>query len=203
MNPMSDEADLEAMERELPALTRLRRFADNLPEIAWFRRLGEAPTAQERLLALAYLDRLGFPDADLAILPDWEDAAGAAETNDWMSPAWEAEELARSDLSIRALELISEEALQLGLSVVQDRAGHGAKSALMDQAALWDVVDEHLHNLAVGSAVQAANGAALALLAAAADPSFEAEEHLFAAKFQLFEQGRWPIGVVGQSFNLF
>ena len=42
----------------------------------------------------------------------------------------------------------------------------------------------------------------LALLAAG-DPDFEADAHAFAAKFQLFEFGRWPVGVTGSSFNLF
>ncbi|MEL6363066.1 MAG: hypothetical protein AAFR21_18520, partial [Pseudomonadota bacterium] len=56
--------------------------------------------------------------------------------------------------------------------------------------------------LAVGAAVQASHQAALALLASA-DPDFEAEGHPFAAKFQLFEFGRWPVALIGSSFNLF
>jgi hypothetical protein len=50
--------------------------------------------------------------------------------------------------------------------------------------------------------VQSAHQAALVLVAAA-DPDFEAEHHPFAAKFRLFEFGRWPVGVIGRSFNLF
>jgi hypothetical protein len=195
--------DLEQLERELPVLSRLRRFADGLDQIYWFSQLGEALAPSARLVAESYLDELGFPDADIAILTDWDDAAAAAETLDWANPAWEAEELKRADLTGTALTLMSEEALQLGLSVITDKAGHAAKSALLDTAALWDVVDESMHNLAVGSAVQASYNAGLALLAAAADPELEVDNHLFAVKLKLFEAGRWPVGIAGQSFNLF
>ncbi|MGV6802231.1 MAG: hypothetical protein ACWA5L_09950 [bacterium] len=200
---MTHDNDLEHLERELPALSRIRRFADNLEAINWFHRLGEAASSTESKLAQIYLDRLGFPDAELAILVDWEEAAGAAETMDWSNAAWEAEELSRSDLTIRAMDIVSQEALQLALTVVSERAGQFTKEAAIEQASLWDIAEEPLYNIAVGSAVQASCGAALALLAAEADPEFAADQHLFAAKFALFEAGRWPLGVIGQSFNMF
>ena len=31
----------------------------------------------------------------------------------------------------------------------------------------------------------------------------EDEHHVFALKYKLFESGRWPIGVVGNSFHIF
>ena len=195
--------DLEQLEREVPVLSQLRRFADGLELIPWFSRLGEPMNRSTRQIATDYLDRLGFPDADIGVLPGWDEAAAAAETFDWATPAWEAEELARADLTGRALEIVSEEALQLGLNVVRDRAGHAVKSALLDTAALWDMVDEQLHNLSVGGAVQATHNAALTLVAASADPELDAADHLFALKFRLFEQGRWPVSVVGNSFNIF
>ncbi|NHK28004.1 hypothetical protein FF098_008820 [Parvularcula flava] len=198
-----DDIDLEQLEREVPVLSRLRRFADGLELIPWFSRLGEPLSRSTRQLADDYLDRLGFPGTEVAVLPSWDEAAAASETFDWSSPAWEAEELARADLTGRALEAISEEALQLGLSVVSDKAGHAVKSALLDTAALWDMVDEEVHNLSVGSAVQTTHNAALTLLAAAVDPDLDPADHLFALKFRLFEQGRWPVSVIGSSFNIF
>ena len=51
-------------------------------------------------------------------------------------------------------------------------------------------------------AVEAAHKAALVLIAAA-DPAFDADDHPFTAKFRLFEFGRWPVGLIGSSFNLF
>ncbi len=200
---MTEDEELEQLERELPALSRLRRFADGLEQVRWFSHLGEVLSPSARKSAEAYIDNLGFPEVDVAVLANWDDAAAAAETFDWSNPAWEAEELARADLTSQALAIMSEEALQLGLSVISDKASHAAKSALLDTAALWDMVDENVHNLSVGSAVHSVYGAGLALLASAADPDFDAAQHAFAAKFRLFGLGRWPVGIVGQSCNIF
>ena len=198
---MNDE-DLEALERELPGLMALTRFARTLDRIPWFANLGEPLTPGARAAAEDYVQRLGFPDADVAILVDWEDAAAAAESLDWQSSAWEAEELQRADLTGRALEFISEEALQIGLTMIADKITEPAKEGMEQAAVIFDIEEEAPRNLAVGAAVQAANGAALALLASA-DPGFDIDAHPFAAKFQLFEFGRWPVGVTGRSFNLF
>ena len=201
--PNISDAELEELEREAPQLSRLRRFSLSLDRIPWFNALGEPLDADARQLAESYLDALGFPGVDIAILVNWEDAADAAETLDWANPAWEAEELARADLTIRAMELMSEDALQVGLAVVAQKAGEVAKATMEQEAAIWDVADDAARNLAVGGAVQACHNAALALLVSASDPDFEAENHLFARKLALFELGRWPVGVAGSSFNLF
>ncbi|GAB4523533.1 MAG: hypothetical protein Kow00133_11520 [Amphiplicatus sp.] len=196
------EDELLRLERELPALTRLRRFAEGLADIPWFANLGEPLTPGARAAAAAYLDGLGFPDAEIAVVIDWEDAAAAAESLDWNSPAWEAEELLRADLTARALDLLSEEALTLALAVVGEKVSGPAREAMEQASFIWDVEDEASRQLAVGAAVQGAHQAALTLVAAN-DAAFDAEAHPFAAKFQLFEFGRWPVGVTGSSFNLF
>lgn len=197
-----DENELNALERELPGLRTLSRFARGLDRIPWFANLGEPATPGAAAAAAQYLAGLGFPEADLAILVDWEDAAAAAESTDWNSPAWEAEELLRSDLTARALENLSEDGLRIGLAMIGDKVSEPAREAMEQAAFLWDMDDEASRTLAVGAAVQAAHGAALTLLAAA-DSDFDAETHPFAAKFRLFEFGRWPVGVIGSSFNLF
>ncbi len=197
-----DENELEELERELPGLSVLSRFARSLDRLPWFANLGETLTPGAKAAADKYLDGLGFPQADVAILVDWEDAAAAAESLDWDSPAWEAEELQRADLTARALEFMSEEGLQIGLTLIADKVSEPVKEAMEQASFIWDVEDEAAKTLAVGSAVQAAHGAALALLASA-DPDFDVETHAFSAKFQLFEFGRWPVGVTGASFNLF
>lgn len=198
-----DEAELVALEREVPLLSRLRRFADGLDRIAWFSALGEAPTPDLRAAALGYLDRLGFPDAELSVLPTWEDAGEAAETLDWASPAWEAEELARADLTGRALSVMSEEALEMGLRMVAAKAGEAAREAGEQEAAFWDVEDDALRDLAVGAAAQAAHLAALSLIAAYADPDEAADDSVFAWKFRLFMEGRWPVSLLGGTFSVF
>ncbi len=198
-----NEDDLDALERELPALSRVSRFARSLTNIPWFANLGEPLTPGARAVAERYLDGLGFPDAGVAILVDWEDAADAAESLDWQSPAWEAEELLRADLTARALELLSEDALNIAMTMIAERVAEPAREAMEQASFIWDVEDDAARQLAVGSAVQAAHQAALVLAAASADPALDAENHPFAAKFQLFEFGRWPVGVAGGSFNLF
>lgn len=198
-----DDDELDALERELPALRRLAAFARGLEGIPWFANVGEKLTPGARAAAESYADGLGFPDAAIGILIEWEDAAAAAESLDWQSPAWEAEESLRADLTVRAGEILSEEALNLAMTLVSDRVAEPAREGMQQAAALSDIEDEELERLAVGSAVQAAHQAALVLAAAAADPDFDAEHHPFAAKFRLFEFGRWPVGVVGRTFNLF
>ena len=195
--------ELEDLEREAPHLSRLRRFALSLERLPWFANLGEPPSAATRATARDYLDALGFPEAELAILPSWEDAAAAAESIDWNTTAWEAEELARADMTATALSEISEEALTIAQTFVAQRAGDAVKEAMEQAAALWDWVDEAARRAAEGAAIQAANGAALTLAAAAVDSEIEAESHLFAHKFRLYEFGRWPVGVAGLSFNVF
>ena len=198
-----DPAELEELEREAPSLMRVRRFATGLEHIPWFVNVGEAPSDGVRAIARAYLDGLGFPDADLAILVDWEDAALAAESGDVNSPAWEAEETLRAYLTERAADVVSEEALSIALAFVASAASAAVKDCVAESAAIWDAADEHARRAAEGAAVASSHGAALLLLAAEADPDLAETTHPMSCKQQLFELGRWPIGVAGLSFNLF
>jgi hypothetical protein len=197
-----DEHDFSSLERELPALSRIKRFTRTLAGIPWFANLGEPVTAGARAAARIFAEGLGFPDAEIAILIDWEDAMGAAESLDWQSPAWEAEELLRADLTARALDLLSEEALDISMALIASKVAEPAREGMEQAAVIFDFEDEAGKQLAVGAAVQAAHQSALALIAAH-DPGFDAESHPFAAKFKLFEYGRWPVGILGTSFNLF
>jgi hypothetical protein len=196
------EDDLDRLERELPALTRVRRFARTLEGIPWFANLGEPLSAGARAAARRYADGLGFPGAEIAILIDWDDVLAAAETLGWESPAWSAEESLRADLSQRALAFLSQEALDLALTLISARIVEPAREGMAQAAVIFDFDDQEARELAIGAAAQAAHQAALALIAAQ-DPGFDAENHPFAAKFKLFEFGRWPVGIIGSSFNLF
>lgn len=197
-----DENELDALERELPGLKALTRFSRSLDRLPWFANLGEPLSPGARAAAERYSDQMGFPHADIAILVDWDDAAAAAESLDWQSAWWEAEELLRAELTGRALDVLSEDALRIGMTLIADKVLEPAREGMEQAAVIFDADDEASQTLAVGSAVQAAHGAALALLAAQ-DPAFEIETHPFSAKFQLFEFGRWPVAITGSSFNLF
>ena len=197
-----DDLELEDLERELPALSRMTRFAKGLDNIPWFANLGEPLSPGAKAIALQYTNGLGFPEADVAILVDWEDAADAAEHNDWNSPSWEAEELLRADLTSRALDLLSEEGYSVVTTLISEKVASYAKEAMEQAGFIWDVTDQGSKELAVGAAAQAAHAAGLVLLASH-DPDFDADGHALSARFRLFEFGRWPISITGSSFNLF
>ena len=208
---------LEALEAELPALTVLRDFANRASRLSWFTELGE-PLDNDCLdVVTLYLEGLGLPEASPAPLLDWLDAADAAQSMDINSEAWEIEEQFRAAATAEALTLISEEGLGIMLthlaSSLSEDLGNCVKEALYmaDEAS-----SETLTNLAAGAAQQAVHGAALSLAAYAAhilksDPHIETIEldnddianHPLMLRFRLFEMGRWPVSLIGNSLNLF
>ena len=62
-----------------------------------------------------------------------------------------------------------------------------------------DVEDMALVNAAAGALAQAANGAALVILAEAED---DQPPHPFLARWRLFARGRWPVGLAGATYNI-
>lgn len=190
-------AALERLLAEIPALINLKRFAMVVDRIDWFSALGERLTPEVSALARGYLDGLGFPDAEPALITSFEEAGDAAESLDWDSQAWEVEEQLRAGLVVDALVHIDEEGLGVALTHITSTTSDGLQEAMDNMAAIWDVEDETLITAATGAVVQSVYNAAL-LLAAGGE-----ETHPFALKFRLFELGRWPIGVHGRSFNLF
>ncbi len=202
------EPDLAALLEEIPRLYRARAFANALSDTHFLQRLGEPLDAGDRALARRYLDGLGFPDAEPALVESWEDAADAAASLDLNAEGWEAEEQLRAGVLQDALARLDEAALQAGLTLVAEKAGEAARDAVEQAAALYDLEDEHLLNAAAGAAAQAAHLAALALLAADDAEAAAVDEptlldHPFMAKFRLFARGRWPLGLAGRTLNLF
>jgi hypothetical protein len=191
--------DIARLLDEIPLLYKARAFADSLNGPAFFARLGEPLDSRERALARAYLDGLGFPDAEPAPLGDWADAVAAAEALDRDPAAWEAEEMMRAALAERALERLGEEAISAAFTLVASKIGEMARSAAEASAALDDVIDESVINAAAGGLAQAANGAVLVLLAEAED---ETPPHPFLARWRLYVRGRWPVGVAGATYNI-
>ncbi len=195
--PLSDE-DLQDLIEDHPRLTLIRPFVETLRRTAWFRDLGRPPRQTVRDQAQRYLDGLGFPDVHLTPIADWNDAADAATSFDLESPAWEAEEQLRAALTVEAVDVLGEEVAELALTHMAAEAGPPVRSAIAEIAALWDIDDQAVINAAAGSAIQVCHFAGLTLITGRADT-----DHPFAAKFALFEAGRWPIGIAGSSFNLF
>lgn len=184
---------------EIPLLYKARAFAESIKDPAFFARLGEPLDRREQSLARAYLDGLGFPDAEPAALGDWADAISAAEAHDVDPTPWEAEEMLRTGLAEAALERLDEQALHAAQALVASRIGEIARDAAEASAALDDVFDEAVINAAAGGLVQAANGAVLVLLAEAED---EEPPHPFLARWRLYVRGRWPVGLAGSTLNI-
>ncbi|MBL4906129.1 MAG: hypothetical protein JKX94_01650 [Sneathiella sp.] len=188
-----DNVDLE----KFPTLTSVARFNKLLISVDWFRSVGLSLGSGTRDTAHAYMENLGFPNASVALIENWEEAAYAAATPDWNSEWWEAEEQLRTGLTSQALELMSEEDLTMALTHISATASPQIQNAVESLAEEQGIEDEELIRAAIGSAIQTCHQAALVLAAG------EEDTHPFALKYKLFEMGRWPIAITGNSFNLF
>ena len=188
-----DPALLAGLER----LVAVERFVAVLPEVPWFVHLGQPVLEDEAGQARGYLAALGFAGAAVAPVSDWDAAAACAESPGFDSPWWDAEEQARAALTAQALETVEESELQLALTRIAERAAALVAPAADEAARLAGVRDEALVRAAAGAAIQACHQRALVAVAAAG------RSHPFRWKFALFEAGRWPIAVAGESFHLF
>jgi hypothetical protein len=182
---------------DYPTLISVVRFNKLIPSIPWFADVGEPLPRESRTTARDYMDTLGFPDAFVAEVETWEDAAYAASNPEFNSDWWEAEEQLRMGLTTMALELMSEEDLNLALTQVSATASEIISKAVEEMADDARIEDQELIRAAIGSAVQSCHQAALVLAAG------EEDTHPFALKYKLFEQGHWPIAITGSSFNIF
>ena len=191
--------DVARLLDEIPLLYKVRAFAEGLDANSWFARLGEPLDEREQSLARVYLDGLGFPEAEPALVLDWEDAADAAESLDRDPMGWETEEMLRTGLVSRALERLDEQAVSTALALVAQKTGDTARDAVEDAAALADIADMEIVHAAAGALAQAANGAALVVMAEAED---DEPPHPFLARWRLFARGRWPIGLAGSTYNI-
>jgi hypothetical protein len=180
-----------------PTLGLIRPFLRSADQIDWFARTGDAPAVEVIESSKAYLSALGFPDVEVRPIDGWEEAQSAAESLDFDSVGWEAEEQLRAALISNATDVVGEEAAEIALTHVAATLGPAVRAAAAQIAAAWDVADEGLINAAAGSALRACHLAALVIVAGEAD-----EDHAFAKKFEIFEAGHWPIGIAGASFNI-
>lgn len=197
MHEHDDDHENELDLGDFPTLVAVSRFARLLENIPWFSTLGEPIWPEAERLSEDYLSALGFPDARVSLVPDWDEASQLAEAVDLNSEAWEAEEQLRAGLTAEALDIIDEQDLHLAMSHITHQASELVTSAAGIALQTAGMDDEELVRAAAGHAIQACHNAALTL-AAGGDP-----DHPFALKFRLFEMGRWPISMTGRSFNLF
>ena len=175
----------------------MARFAQAIPYVPWFLRLGETLNSETLSMAEDYALALGFPDCTIALVHDWDEAGGTAESPGFDDVSWEIEEQLTASLMGHALDVVSEGELASALTHISATAGAAAKLAIEEAAALSGHSDPALLDAAAGAATKGCYQAAL-LLAGGGD-----EEHAVAIKYRLFESGHWPIGIIGSTFNIF
>ena len=192
-----EDDDISELFEESPGLKAVAPFLKLASSVHWFRTLGEDADRRTVEIARAYADALGFPEAEPAFLADWEEAADAAENTEINSPAWEAEEQLRAALTDDALDVLDEQTLEMVMTHVATETSDAIEQAAMEAAQELRIFDEEFVRAVSGAAVQAVYQATLAAITGAD------EDHPFVLRFQLFEKGRWPIGVIGNSFLIF
>jgi len=192
-----DDDDIADLFDDTPTLKAVAPFLAMVRDVHWFRTLGEDPDRDTVRTARDYADALGFPEADPGFLGDWEEAADAAANTEINSPAWEAEEQLRAALTSDALDVLDEQTLEMVMTHVSHSVSEAVEAGAGEAAAELRIFDEEFVRAASGAAVQAAYMATLAAITGAE------EDHPFVIRFRLFEQGRWPIGIIGNSFLIF
>ena len=113
--PANDDEEPEELGHGLLAVGRFARLVRSLP---WFARVGDELDAGDLDNARAYLEALGFPDAEVADVANWLDAEVAAHNPDWNPEWWEAEEQLR-------MALLDEASAQHGVRRWSVAIGHG------------------------------------------------------------------------------
>ena len=198
---LNDENDVEDevfdVEEEYPTLMQVARFANLIKSTKWFHNIGNELSPELISMSREYLEALGFPESYPAQVNDWQDAIICIETNDWNSPAWEAEEQLAASLINNSLEFIEEDVLEVALTNITSKASEQISNALEEASIKWGFDDEELLRAALGQAVQTCYQAALVIAAG------EEETHPFALKFRLYEMGNWPLGIAGNTLNIF
>lgn len=197
VQPEIDDIIAEDILDEYPSLKSVAPFLSLASEIQWFSTLGEDPHRSLVQIARDYGEMLGFPEAEPGFLADWEEAAEAAQSLDINSPAWEAEEQLRAALTNDVLSIIDENTLEMVMAHVSGVVGTAIGEAAVEASTHLGIHDEGFVNAVTGAAIQACYHAVLVGMAA------EEDNHPFAIRFQLFEQGRLPIGVIGNSFLIY
>lgn len=197
MMDLDTDTEFDDLLEDYPTLKSVAPFVALASDVRWFRALGETPDSETKRLARDYGAALGFPDAEPAFISDWEDAAGAAENTEINSPAWEAEEQLRAALTDEVLLAIDPDTLEMVMTHIAQSVTEAIDEAAREAAEFLRIDDEAFVMAISGAAAQACYQAGLVGMAG------EDEDHPLSIRFQLFERGHWPIGILGNSFLIF
>jgi hypothetical protein len=180
-----------------PAKLIVSDLAAEFAATAWFARIGEKPSEEDRRCAADYSVKLGFRRTVQVWLHDLGAAEGVLQREEAM-PEWQRAEcdaaagLTRSAAAALG-ESVANEAVNRAMLAASDAAMSAARRIFPKEGRS----DEAIMRVAAGAAARAAGEYALVLLAGA-DPA----SHAFVAKQRLFAAGRWPLIVIEDQFAL-
>mgnify|MGYP001377930766 FL=1 len=167
----------------------------------WFSRINQSLSDNDIELSEKYISAVGLPNSNISNVSDWNEAAGIAENPNWNSSWWEIEEQLKVSLITESLKYIQEDELSHALNHVTSQTAGQSLEAVAFEKFTKDSgnIDyyQSFVNAATGMAIASSYQAAL-VLSASAD-----QDHPFSLKFQLFENGRLPIGIIGNTFSIF
>lgn len=175
----------------------MRDFAARVWGASWFAAVGEPIGEAERAAAGAYLAGLGFADAEVAAVGDWNQAEQVIRAEDWNTRWWQAEEERRSRLLPLAQTSRDGAELLAALADIAVSASDRAHGAAAVAAARGEIADPP------GLIRAAAGAASTSCYQAALETACGEEEGAFSIKFRLFEAGRWPLCLEGARYFVF
>ncbi len=188
-------------ETQIIRLKQIAKFTKNILNINWFSRINQSLSDYDLKLSEKYISAVGLPESNISYVFDWNEAAGIAENPNWNSNWWEIEEQLKVSLINESLRYIEEEELSHALNHVTSQTAGQSLEAVAFEKFTKDSEDidyyQSFVNAAAGMAIASAYQAAL-VLSASAD-----QDHPFSLKFQLFENGRLPLGIIGNTFSIF
>jgi hypothetical protein len=177
--------------------TTLNDVAAEIRAASWFAALGLDLTQPEADEVSRYLKALGQKPGYVATVDDWISAKRLADAPNWDRRWWDAEAKLQQNLQAKTAAAFGEPALMAALTQVMESAASIVHGAAALAATRMRAADPAWIRAAAGAAALACHQAALARLG-----NF-GPEHAFAIKLRLFSAGRWPLGVVGDTYYLF
>ena len=133
----------------------------------------------------------------IEIVPEWNTAGTIIRRTDFDPTWWRGEDRLAATLMDAATRTLGAEIVGARMAQIELLASNYLQTMATDTLIQSGLKDMGLGKSAAGAATIAVHHAALAL--AAGEPG----THPFAAKFRLFQAGRWPLGVYGDAFYLF
>jgi hypothetical protein len=164
---------------------------------SWFSVLGEPLGEGELRCVRDYLGGLAIGDLPVDRVLDWESAGRLIDKPDWDRRWWDAEQLERKRLYVKASEGFGEGELLQRLSLLLEGSIDAVHAAAAVHAERAGCTDSALIRVAAGAASQALYLAELAALAG------ESASHPFPSKQALFAGGHWPLGIESDRYYVF